>query len=887
MAYGSGSNGRNGRTNGTARRVATRDKRSDVWRDELRALQKRAKTRTKRQRQKPRGGVRAAVITATVLGLGMLSLVLLAFMGSMHMASSAYAAINRDLPSTTQLASRETFKTAQLFDRKGRLLWEFYDPDAGRRTVVPLTEISQYLIDATLAAEDANFYSNPGIEPRGIARAVYQNLTEGDIVSGASTITQQLVKNVLIPEDERYQQTPSRKIREALLAYQITQKISKSQILALYLNEIFYGNQAYGIEAAAQSYFGKRARELTLAEASMLAGLPQSPAVYNPLINPVAAKARQSYVLDQMVRHGFITEADGREAQQAELRYQAKEQPFLAPHWAVYIRSLIEEKYGARVLYQSGLKIYTSLDYDLQVKMEDVAKANEPNLAQRDAENTSITVMNPRTGEILAMVGSMDYYNTDIDGQVNVALSERQPGSTIKPIVYLSAFTKGWVPSTIVKDEKISLRDELGRVWEPENFDKRFYGNVPVKTALGNSMNIPAVKAIQFAGIESVADLSRKMGISTWPDNRRLGLAMSLGGAEVRPVDMTAAYTVLANNGLRIPPVSITKITDADGNTVEEYKVPQGEQIVDPRYAYMITNILSDNNNRLITYGPNSMLNMPRPSASKTGTTDSYRDTWTMGYTPNLTVGVWVGNSDSRPMKEVLSSMSAGKIWRESMDTALDYLQLPAEEFQRPPGLVDAVTCPPGPNCRPDIFPSEAVPQGARIVQTGGGPVPTVMPTAAVAPAAAPAAPVATVAPTGGPQPANGEGQAPAAAPALPGLFPAAPIVAPQRTPGPPPQATPVPAAKPQQPAPATKPQQAQPQQPAPAAKPQQPAANPTPTNRFQPSQGQQPAQPMLPSGSIPAPKPQQPAPAAKPQQAQPQQPAPKPQAPAPTPRRN
>jgi len=237
---------------------------------------------------------------------------------------------------------------------------------------VPLSEVSQHLIDATLASEDPNFYSNPGIEPRGIARAIYQNLSEQEIVSGASTITQQLVKNVLIPVDERYQQTPSRKIREALLAYQITQKISKSQILALYLNEIFYGNQAYGVEAASQAYFGKRARELTLAEASMLAGLPQSPAVYNPLVNPVAAKARQAYVLEQMVRHGFITEAEANDAQQAELRYQPQKQPFLAPHWAVHIRTLIEEKYGTRVLYQNGLKIYTTLDYDLQVKMEEL-----------------------------------------------------------------------------------------------------------------------------------------------------------------------------------------------------------------------------------------------------------------------------------------------------------------------------------------------------------------------------------------------------------------------------------------------------------------------------------------------------------------------------------
>jgi 1A family penicillin-binding protein len=831
--------------------------RADGWRDELRALQHRSRTRGKRQRQQPRGGMRAALVSLIVVGLGLMGLGLMAFLGTMHMAATAYATINRDLPSINQIASRETFKTAQLYDRKGRLLWEFFDPDAGRRTVVPVTEISQYLIDATLAAEDANFYSNPGIEPRGIARAIYQNLTEGDVVSGASTITQQLVKNVLIPEDERYQQTASRKIREALLAYQITQKLSKSQILALYLNEIFYGNQAYGIEAAAQSYFGKHARELTLAEASMLAGLPQSPAVYNPLQNPVAAKARQSYVLEQMARNGFITEADAREAQQAEIRYQPQKRPFLAPHWAVYIRSLIEEKYGTRMLYQGGLKIYTSLDYDLQLKMEEVAKSNEANLAQREAENTSIVVMNPKTGEILAMVGSMDYWNADIDGQVNVALSERQPGSTIKPIVYLTAFTKGWVPSTIIKDEKISIKDELGRLWEPQNFDKRFYGDVPAKIALGNSLNIPAVKTLQFAGVESVADLARKMGITTWSKNKQLGLAMALGGAEVRPVDMTAAYTVLANNGLRIPQVSITRITDADGNTVEEYKVPQGEQVVDPRAAYMVTSILDDNNNRLITYGPNNLLKLDRQAAAKTGTTDDYHDTWTIGYTPNLTIGVWVGNSDNRAMKEVLSSMSAGKIWHEAMDTSLDYLQLPPEEFQRPPGLVDAQTCV-GRTCTTDIFLAEAVPNGARIVQPGATPAATSQETPPpVAPPAAPAAPVAPAprapaaapaAPAARPAPEE-DAPAPAAAPALlPNL------IAPQRAPGPPPQATPQPPQAPAQP----------------------PAA--TPANRFQPGATAQPAQPMQPQ---PAAKPQQPAPAAKPQQ-----PAAKPQAPAPTPRR-
>ncbi|MCC6177338.1 MAG: PBP1A family penicillin-binding protein [Chloroflexi bacterium] len=807
-------------------------------------LQQRAKARHRRERQPRGGGVRAALVAVTVLGLGLLSIVLIGTLAGIQLASTSYAAINRDLPSINQISSRETFKTAQIFDRKGRLLWEFYAQDAGRRTVVPLSEVSQYLIDATLAAEDANFYSNPGIEPRGILRALYQNIAEQEVVSGASTITQQLVKNVLIPEDERYAQRGiagyQRKVKEALLAYQVTQKLSKSQILSLYLNEILYGNQAFGVEAASQTYFAKHARDLTLAEAAVIAGLPQSPSVYDPFRNPVAAKARQTYVLDQMVKNDFITEQEADAARQAELPYQRQKPTFLAPHWAMYIRSLIEEKYGTRVLYQGGLRIYTSLDFDLQTRMEEVAESNAPNLAQRDAENTAIVVMNPKTGEILAMVGSMDYYNADIDGQVNVAISERQPGSTIKPIVYLTTFMKGWVPSTTIVDEKISIPDDLGRVWEPENYDKRFRGTVTVRTALGNSLNIPAVKAIQFAEVPAVADLARKMGITTWKDNTRLGLAMALGGAEVRPLDIVSAYTVLANNGLRIPPVAITRIIDADGNTVEEYKVPQGEQVVDPRYAYMITNILSDNNARLITYGPDSLLKLGRPAAVKTGTTDSYRDTWTIGYTPNLAIGVWVGNSDNHPMKEVLSSMSAGKIWRESMDAAIGALDLPAEEFVRPAGLLDVEVCgdaamrPGAPTCYPEVFPVERAPRTQRVYLTGTG-------------AQQPAAP----APVQPPGPAQQEERpaaesTPGAAPtSRPVLVPSGPLIPPANRPnGPPPQATPAPRAtsapRPTAPRPTAQPasRPAAPQ-PTPAqSRPPQPPAQPAAKPQAKPQNG-------------------------------------------------
>jgi 1A family penicillin-binding protein len=728
-------------------------------------LHNRSRMRARRRRRLERRGRGGGVISLAVISIGVLGATLALLLSGIYGATTAYANLSKDLPSINQISSRETFKTAQIFDRKGTLLWEFYDQEGGKRTVVPLSEMSQYLLDATLAAEDANFYSNPGVDLKGIIRAVFQNVTEQEVVSGASTITQQLVRNVLLKPEERIDRSYARKIKEALLAYQVTQKLSKSQILALYLNEIFYGNQAYGVEAASQAYFGKHARDLTLAEAAVIAGLPQSPSIYDPFQNPVGAKARQAYVLDQMVRHGFVTEKEAEDARQAELRYQPQKPVFLAPHWVMHVRDQIEAKYGSKFLYQGGLKIFTTLDLDLQNKLEEVARANAENLAQRDANNTSITAINPKTGEILAIVGSMDYWNAGIEGQVNVALSEQQPGSAIKPLVYLASFTKGYTPATTVVDEKISITDDLGRTWSPENYDKRFHGTVTLRTALGNSLNIPAVKVLQYAGIDTVADLARRLGITTWSDQRRLGLAMSLGGAEVRPLELTAAYTVLANNGLKIPPVSITKIVDADSNVLEDYKVPQGEQVVDPRYAWMVTNILSDNTARLVTFGPNSLINLPRPGAVKTGTTDQYRDTWTVGYTPNMVIGAWVGNTDNRPMKEVLSSMSAGKIWREAMDTAIDHYGLPPEEFPRPGGLVDVEVCgsnlrPGQPACYMDVFPFERAPNTPRVNIGGYQPPPAARPAPAAQPAAQPAA-----APTASaPQPTAAPQAAPAAA---------------------------------------------------------------------------------------------------------------------------
>ena len=770
-------------------------------------LHHRSRLRSRRRRRLEQRGYRSLLVFVTIAGIGALAVCLAVLLVAIHGAATAYASLNRDLPSVNQISSRESFKTAQVFDRKGTLLWEFYDQDGGKRTIVPLSEISPHLINAQLAAEDANFYSNPGVDLRSIARALFQNVSEQDIVSGGSTITQQLVRNVLMKPEERHDRSMARKLKEGLLAYQATKKLSKPQILALYMNEIYYGNLAYGVEAASQTYFGKRARELTLAESAVIAGLPQAPSQYDPVRNPVGAKARQSYVLDQMARNGFITEQEAEQAKQAELRYQPQKQVFLAPHWVMYVRDLMEAKYGPKLLHQGGWKIHTTLDLDLQRTLEEVARGNAETLARSDANNTSITVINPKTGEILAMVGSMDYWNSRIEGQVNVATSERQPGSTIKPLVYLAAFGKGYTPATTVVDEKISIPDDLGRVWTPENFDRRFRGPVSVRAALGNSLNIPAVKVLQFAGIDTVADVATRAGITTWADRRRLGPAMSLGGAEVRPLEITAAYAVLANNGLKIPPVAITKLIDADGSVIEDYKVPQGEQLVDPRYPYMLTSILSDNNARLVTFGPNSMLNSNRPTAVKTGTTDNYRDTWAIGYTPNIAVGVWVGNTDNHPMREVLSSMSAGKVWREAMDTTLDFLKLPPEDFVRPPGLVDAEVCgdlamrPGQPPCYRDLFPAERAPANGRVFLEGYQTPPAPAPVrTVVVPSGQPGAPQQGVQPTSSsatPGPAATAQPQPTSRTAPPTRAPSQSAPPPQATPGAKPQGQPKPQQKP------------------------------------------------------------------------------------------
>jgi 1A family penicillin-binding protein len=636
--------------------------------------------------------------------------------------AGVYAYYTRDIPSPDRLVERETFSSTKILDRNGRLLYELFDPQAGKRRTVALSEISPYLIQATVAIEDDTFYENQGISPRGIARAILTNLQGGEQLQGGSTITQQLIKLVLLTPEVSIE----RKVQEWILAYQVNQLYTKDQILEWYLNEIPYGNMAYGIEAAAEAYFGKSARELDLAEASMLAGIPQAPALLSPLVDPAAAKRRQQLVLNAMVAAGYISEFQAKLAAEQTLQYQPMRYGIEAPHFVMYVRGLMERKYGTRALYSGGLTVYTSLDLEMQKVAERVARQRVEKLAENNIHNAALVAMRPNTGEILAMLGSVDYFNQDISGQVNIVTAERQPGSTFKPITYAAAFQKGWAPATVILDASTVFRDSLNRPYTPRNVDNKWSGPVSVRTALGNSMNIPAVKTIEFVGVQRTIDLAHQMGITSLPSSIPYDLSVTLGGGEVKMLDLIYAYSVFANQGAmygqlvpleqqkpgyrKLEPVAILKVEDASGNILEEYSMPERVEVISPQIAYQITSILSDDDARRPLFAPNGPLKLSRPAAAKTGTTDTYRDLWTIGYTPDLVTGVWVGNSDNREIRQALTTMSAAPIWHDFMEEVL--ASSPAREFERPSGLEEVEVCAisgalPGPYCpvkRRDLF---------------------------------------------------------------------------------------------------------------------------------------------------------------------------------------
>jgi 1A family penicillin-binding protein len=633
-------------------------------------------------------------------------------------AVMVYLWIASQLPPAEELQFRSPkFATTQILDREGNLLWEIIDPTGGRRTDVALNQISPDVINATLATEDRFFFLNVGVDPIAIIRATYSNVSEGQIVSGASTITQQLARNIFLTPEERTEKSYWRKMKEAILAIEINRRYSKKQILEIYFNQTYYGNLAYGIEAAAQTYFGKSASGLTLPEAAMLAGLPQSPALHDPYLNPAGAKARQATVLELMVEAGFITPAEAEAAKTAELNFRDFNFELKAPHFVSFVRQELERNIPPAYLYQAGLRVQTTLDPRLQAIAENEVAAQVNILADRQVTNGALVALDVTTGQILAWVGSTNFKNEQIDGQVNIVISPRQPGSTVKPLTYLAAFESlNWTPSTLIMDTPVEYPDRDGGVYRPTNVDGQFHGPVSVRSALANSYNIPAVKTLEQVGVDKLKEVAARLGITTLTRDD-YGLSLTLGSGEVSLLEMTGAYQVIANGGLWLPPTSILKITDSFGREIEPLR-PAPHQALRAEHAYLISHILADNEARAPAFGLDSPLRLSRPAAAKTGTTNDFRDNWTIGYTPDIVAGVWVGNSNNTPMIEVGSASGAAPIWHNFMEQAR--AGHPIQDFTRPPAIVEMEVCSDSgtlpsevcPQRRPEIFFSEQPPLG-------------------------------------------------------------------------------------------------------------------------------------------------------------------------------
>jgi len=599
------------------------------------------------------------------------------------------------IPDLTAFEERRVESSTKLYDRTGNvLLYDVYENV--KRTAITREEMGEAIQQATVAIEDKGFYQHGGIRLRSIARAVLVNLGlwEGYAGQGGSTITQQVIKNAILTQDKKI----SRKIKEWILAIKLEQEMSKDDILELYLNESPYGGEMYGIAEAANYYFGKKPIELTLAEAAYLAALPQAPTRYSPYgKNRALLDSRKAMVLSNMHELGFITREEYEKAQAEVVAFiPHTEGRAKALHFVMYVREYLEETYGQEILF-SGLKVITTLDYNLQKKAEEVvlkyAKENEKNF---NAENASLVAIDPKTGQILVMVGSRDYFDKEIDGNFNVATAHRQPGSAFKPIVYATAFMKGLTPETVVFDLPTEFQttctpDGKPRTGDacymPENYDLKYRGPVTLREALAQSLNVPAIKVLYLAGIDDSLRTARAMGIKSLKDKDQYGLTLVLGGGEVSLLDLTSAYGVLANKGVRNPHQPILRIEDSKGQILEEWRV-RDEQVIPKEVALDVTDILADNAARAPAFGERSALTISgREVAVKTGTTNDYRDAWVIGYTPSLAVGAWSGNNDNTPMEKRVAGFIVAPLWNAFMQEALK--EYPVERFERPDKEVD------------------------------------------------------------------------------------------------------------------------------------------------------------------------------------------------------
>jgi len=600
--------------------------------------------------------------------------------------------ILKDLPSPGKLASGDFPVSTQILDRHGQLLYEIYADQ--NRTPINLEDLPDHVKQATIAIEDKNFYKHHGFAWEGITRA-FLNIVFKRNLQGGSTITQQLVKTTLLTPER----TLKRKIREAILAFATEVRYKKDEILEMYLNHVPYGGTAYGIEQAAQLYFDKSAQDLNLTEAALLAGLPQAPTRYSPFgPNPETSKNRQYQVLNRMYEDGYITYEELQTALDRELTYAPQTQNIKAPHFSLYIKQILVEKYGQQLVEKGGLRVTTSLDLDIQKQAETVIATEAAKLERANVSNAAALVTHPRTGEILAMVGSKDYFNLDIDGNVNVTTRLRQPGSSIKPINYAVGLIHGYTLSTMFLDVPSCFIVPGQPLYCPRNYDNQFHGPVQMRFALGNSFNIPAVKMLAANGVESMIATASAMGITTFEDPARYGLSLTLGGGEVRMVDMAVAFGVFANQGLRIELTPILKIEDFLGNVLEEIDLetglPAGEKALPSEVSFLISHILLDNNARLQAFGGSSELVIPGHTVSvKTGTTDDLRDNWTIGFTPSYLVTTWVGNNDNTPMNPwIVSGVSgAAPIWHDIMAYILE--DQPDEFPKKPDNIIGLQVC--------------------------------------------------------------------------------------------------------------------------------------------------------------------------------------------------
>ncbi len=589
--------------------------------------------------------------------------------------------IAKDLPSPGNVRDRFVAESTKIYDRSGtHLLYEVHGEE--KRTVISLSEMPDVVKYATISLEDQDFYNHFGIKLSSIGRAILKDIVTLDKSQGGSTITQQLVKNTLLTNEKAL----SRKMKEVILALELETKYSKDEILEMYLNEIPYGSNAYGIEAAAQTFFGKSARELGLDEAALLAALPQATTYYSPYgSHTEALMGRQSYALQQMARLGYITDAQAEEAINADTlkKIIMQKDIIAAPHFVMYIKDYLQEKYGDRAVEEGGYRVTTTLDWDKQTAAEEAVRAGAAKNERYKAENAALVAIDPKSGQVLSMVGSKDYFDTTIDGQVNVAIRERQPGSSFKPYVYLTAFVRGYTPETIMYDVETGFEAVGGKSYKPQNYDGKFRGPLKMAEALAQSLNIPAVKTLYLVGVKESIEMAKRLGIQGLENPDRLGLSLVLGGGEVRLLDHVHAYATLATGGVKHPLAVILKIEDAKGNSLEEFRSEVGERVIDGKYVTMLEHIMSTNDFRAPVFGDNSPLRFDnRDVAAKTGTTNEFRDGWTIGFTPSLAVGVWAGNNDNRPMVEGADGVVvAAPIWRDFLDKVL--VNAAAERFPK------------------------------------------------------------------------------------------------------------------------------------------------------------------------------------------------------------